>query len=100
MQDFQEYYVWTKEAGHSSADILSCMIKALPQILEAELTDTQRAYAELRYEKFWGLKEIADEYGVDISTVCRTLARARARVKTALEYVQLGARLRETIDDI
>ena len=54
--------------------------------LEEELTEKQRALVRYYYIKQMPMKEIAEHTGVHVSTVSRTLKRARVRLKRCLKY--------------
>ncbi len=53
---------------------------------QTELTDKQRAYFVHYYCEQMCLREIGVLYGVDASTVSRTLLRARNRLRRILRY--------------
>lgn len=73
------------------SDIRENRLAAPPHYLRAVLTPTQyRYYTDYLYR---GLKlaDISLQYDVDITTVCRTLQRARQRVLRYLEDEQRKA---------
>ena len=51
-----------------------------------ELTDCQRRYLLHYYRDCMTMRAIAAEYGVNVSTVSRTLRRARNRLRRILQY--------------
>ena len=95
-------YEWTKwlaeESGNNSIYLL-CMRNALPDIMDTELTDIQKQYVEMRFYRHMTLQEIADEMGIDRSTVSKTLKRALMNMKKALDYVYLGAKISADADE-
>ena len=54
--------------------------------IETELTPTQNRYIKEYYFNAKTLAQIANEYSVDVSTVSRTVKRARARLIFAFKY--------------
>lgn len=54
--------------------------------LGEELTPRQSQLVDMYYHRQMRMQDIADELGVDISTVSRTLKRARGKLKTCLRY--------------
>ncbi len=55
------------------------------ELLSEGLTQKQREYVILRYQKGMKATEIAKIYGVNKSTVSRTLTRAKIRIAKALD---------------
>lgn len=51
-----------------------------------ELTDCQRQYLLHYYRDCMTMRAIAARYGVNVSTVSRTLSRARRRLRRVLQY--------------
>ena len=47
---------------------------------------TQRRYLLMYYNEVMTMREIAERCGVDITTVSRTLRRARMRLRRVLQY--------------
>lgn len=61
----------------------------LRQILEQELTDSQRqVFMEYHFRRKT-MAQIARERGVHKSTICRTLKRAEQKVKRITQYIQI-----------
>ena len=60
--------------------------KRLASALREELTDRQREAVVLYYIKRHTMTDTAAEMGVGVSTVSRTLARARLRLRRCLRY--------------
>ena len=65
--------------------------------LESELTPRQKQLVEMYYIRQLCMRDIADELGLDISTVSRTLKRARVRLRRSLRYG--GSALLHAVDD-
>lgn len=56
---------------------------ALDALLAESLTEAQRLYATLYYVHKLSMHSIAESFGVNVSTVSRTIARASDRLKRA-----------------
>ena len=65
--------------------------------IDTELTRRQRQLVEMYYLRQLSMQDIADELGIDLSTVSRTLKRARARLRRCLQYG--GSALLSAIED-
>lgn len=63
------------------------MRKRIALVVENELTDRQRYIVTAYYWERKTLQAIADELGVNKSTVWRTLQRGKARVARYLKYL-------------
>ena len=59
---------------------------AVRQALAHELTPRQRQLVHMYYIEQMQMQDIADELGLHISTVSRTIKRGRERLKTSLRY--------------
>lgn len=58
----------------------------LQRVIENELTEKQRQVLLAYYFQEKTLVQIAEERGVCVSTVCRTLQRAERRIRQYLRY--------------
>ena len=61
-------------------------IRRMLRVMEAELTEKQRAYLAAYYFEELRPSQIARRYGVNRSTVTHTLRRAEARLRRHLIY--------------
>ena len=59
---------------------------AVRQALAHELTPRQMQLVHMYYIEQMQMQDIADELGLHISTVSRTIKRGRERLKTSLRY--------------
>ena len=59
---------------------------AVRQALTRELSPRQRQLVNMYYIEQMQMQDIADELGLHISTVSRTIKRGRERLKTSLRY--------------
>ncbi len=61
-------------------------LRRVRKVIEAELTPCQREVLEGVYFQGKSQKQLAAEFGVSPSTVCRTLHRAETRLRRFLRY--------------
>ncbi len=61
-------------------------LKRLQRVIDQELTELQRRTVEGYYLEKKSMSELAQERGVNRSTVCRTLQRAERRMRRCLRY--------------
>ena len=61
-------------------------LRRIKKVLENELTDAQRRTLIAYYFRQMTMAQIAEEQGVNKSTVCRTLHRAEAKMRRCLKY--------------
>lgn len=61
-------------------------LKRVQQVIAEELTPIQREVLTAYYFQKLTLAQIAEDRGVDKSTVCRTLHRAEKRLRRYLKY--------------
>ena len=61
-------------------------LKRVQRVIREELTELQRYTLVAYYFQEQNLTQIAEERGVNKSTVCRTLHRAEERVRRCLRY--------------
>ena len=78
--------VYRRETAEDNQLQLERLRRNLRTAREQELTPRQRQMLELRYDRQMSVTEIARELGVRPSTVSRTLARARERLRRCLRY--------------
>lgn len=78
--------VWLRENGGDNGDRLARLRRQLHLARQRELTPRQRQFLEGYFDDGLTMREIAEEAGVDPSTVSRTLHRAKERLRRALQY--------------
>ncbi len=61
-------------------------LKRVRQVIAQELTELQRETLTAYYFQELSITQIAQQRGVNKSTVCRTLHRAEARLRKFLRY--------------
>ena len=62
------------------------MLKRVQRVLHEELTDLQREALVAYYFQEKTMTQIAQERGVNKSTICRTLHRAEEKLRRYLKY--------------
>lgn len=82
---FRQYMSLTTNAG-SNEETLKRMKAAVPVIIREDLTDCQRDYVMAYFYDGLNVREIGERYGVDKSTVSRTIRRGMARVYRLLRF--------------
>ena len=61
-------------------------MRRLKRVMDAELTEKQRRAVVGYYLEKKNMAQLAREYGVNKSTICRTLQRAERRMQRCLRY--------------
>lgn len=77
---------WRREGREDNARQLERLRRGLCLARETELTPRQREMVRLCFDRELTVSQIARELGVNPSTVCRTLKRARQRLYRCLRY--------------
>lgn len=77
---------WKKLTADTNDDQMARLKKNLTVAIQNELTPRQQQVLSMYYSEGKTVTEIADALSVSISTVSRTLTRARARLRRALQY--------------
>ena len=78
--------VWLRQNAGDNDDRLARLRRQLRVARARELTPRQRQFLERYFDDGLTMREIAEEAGVDPSTVSRTLRRAKERLRRALQY--------------
>ena len=61
-------------------------LRRLQRVIDTELTEKQRRAIVGYYFEKKNIPQLAREYGLNRSTVCRTLQRAERRIRLCLKY--------------
>lgn len=64
----------------------SQQMQRLQRVIDHELTDKQRRAILGYYIRQKTMPQLAEEFGVSKSTVCRTIQRAERRIRRCLRY--------------
>lgn len=78
--------VWLRENSEDNSLRLERLKRNLRQAREQELTPRQKQMVEMHFEQNMSVSEIAQDLGVNVSTVSRTLKRAKDRIRRYLKY--------------
>lgn len=78
--------VWLRQNSEDNSAQLERLRRALRRAREQELTPRQKQVLSLYYDEGFTMEEIGRQLGVNRSTVCRTLRRARGRLYRVLRY--------------
>ena len=78
--------VWERETGEDNSDQLARVRRNMRKIRKTELTPRQEEMLHLYYDLGLTIPQIAQEKGLNKSTVSRTLARGREKLKRYLQY--------------
>ena len=78
--------LWMQMHGETNEEQISRLLRQLRQAREQELTSRQQEFLQLYYDQNLSMQEIATQYGIHVSTVSRTLRRARERLHHVLQY--------------
>ena len=77
---------WERENGEDNSEQLARLRRNLRKAREQELTTRQREMVSLYYDQGMTIPQIAEQLGLNRSTVSRTLRRARERLYRFLQY--------------
>ncbi len=78
--------VYTNLMAEDNHDQLNRLKRNLTHALRQDITQRQREYMLLYYGKNMTMEDIANQFGVNKSTVSRTLKRGRQRLYRCLRY--------------
>ena len=78
--------VWLRNNAEDNSDQLNRMRRNLRRARETELTPRQQLLVHLYFDEQLKINEIARRLDVHPSTVCRTLQRAKQRLRRSLRY--------------
>ena len=77
---------WERDSGEDNSEQLQRLRRNLRRVRARELTPRQQEMLYLYYDLGMTIPQIAREKGLNKSTVSRTLARGRERLKRYLQY--------------
>ena len=86
MFDMMEEYMALRQYIMLVSDASGGAAGALRRAINSELTKRQRQLIGMYYIEQLPMQDIADELGLHISSVSRTIKRGRERLKSALSY--------------
>ena len=77
---------WERENGEDNSEQLERLRRNMRRIRQRELTPRQAEMIHLYYDLGMSVPRIAQEQGIHKSSVSRTLARGREKLKRYLQY--------------
>lgn len=77
---------WVQANGEDNSEQMARLRRNLRRAREMELTERQAEMISLYYDLGMSIPQIAQEKGINKSTVSRTLKRGRERLKRCLQY--------------
>lgn len=81
-----DFTAWERENAGDNGEQMERLRRNLRKVRELELTAKQAEAVHLYYDLGMSIPQIAREKGLHKSSVSRTLARARERLKRYLQY--------------
>jgi len=81
-----DFAAWKWAGGEDNDEQLSRLLRNLQRVRELELTSKQEEMIHLYYDLGMSIPQIAIAKGLHKSSVSRTLARGRERIKRYLQY--------------
>lgn len=78
--------VYTELMAQDNKEQMNRLKRNLTHALRQDITQRQREYVMLYYGKGMSMEAIAQQFGVNKSTVSRTLKRGRQRLYRCLRY--------------
>lgn len=87
---------WLNTGGDNAEELIYTKA-AMARAIREELAEKQRAYM-MAYYVGMTMQQVAKKYGVNVSTVSRTIARARDHLRRVLRYCS-PALLRSTMKE-
>lgn len=82
----RDLMAWNRATGEDNSEQLERLRRNLRRARETELTARQKEIVRLYFDQDMSITEIARREGIHKSTVSRTLNRAKARLKSHLQY--------------
>ena len=79
--------VWLRDHAEDNSEQLERLRRGLRRAREQELTPRQREILGLYYDEGLTMSQIGEQLGLNRSTVCRTIHRARERLYRSLRFM-------------
>ena len=84
--DIASLCLWKQEQSGDNRDRILRLLSNLPLAVEQELTPRQREILQLRFTSGMSITAIAQQLGLNKSTVSRSLSRSIERLYKSLRY--------------
>lgn len=78
--------VWLRENANDNSELLQRLQQNLRRARQQELTPRQQELLSLYYDQGMTMPQIARQLGLHVSTVSRTIQRAKRRLYRCLRY--------------
>ena len=78
--------VWLRENANDNSELLQRLQQNLRHARQQELTPRQQELLSLYYDQGMTMPQIARQLGLHVSTVSRTIQRAKRRLYRCLRY--------------
>lgn len=82
----KDLMAWNRATGEDNSEQLERLRRNLRRARETELTPRQKEMVHLYFDQGMSVTQIAQQEGIHKSSVSRTLNRAKARLKSHLQY--------------
>lgn len=82
----EAYKMWQQQGATSNTDNIQFAKQVLHLAINSELTNTQKKYINEYYINGLNTQQIAIKYGIDKSTVSRTINRGLSKLFRVLRY--------------
>lgn len=79
--------VWQRENSADNSEQLARVLQKLRLAREEELTPRQREILDMHFDQELSVTQIARELGICHSSVSRTIAAAKRRLRRCLQYL-------------
>lgn len=84
--DFDKKIAELSFDAENNSELIEKVKRTMAKVIRNELTPRQRETVTMYYYEGKGVSEIATVLDLDVSTVSRTLKRARERIYTFMKY--------------
>ena len=84
--DIASLCLWREAQSDDNQDRIRRLLSNLPRAVQQELTPRQREIMHMRFTRDMSISAIAQELGVNKSTVSRSLTRSMERLYKSLRY--------------
>ncbi len=84
--DFDKKIAELSFDAENNSELIEKVKCTMAKVIRNELTPRQRQTIKMYYYEGKGVSEIAEELNLDVSTVSRTIKRARTKIYTFMKY--------------
>ena len=87
VREFRKLDNWLRSRQENNGETFERLCRNLRHARATELTPRQAKVLQLYFDEEKTMTQIAQELGVSVSTVSRTIARAEQRLQRCLRYI-------------